>query len=60
MFSGFITPAPKLGMPFTCDSAMYTKSCGFRFRMWGHVCSMSGDVGGPQGVGVSMYALFVV
>jgi hypothetical protein len=56
---GLMSPAPKVGFPLTCEPCVYTKSCGFHFRLWDRISAMSGGVGGLTCVDVSVLALLL-
>ena len=51
---GLVTPALSVGLPFTCEPSVYTKSLGFHFLLWGLVCKFVVVVCECIGVGVSL------
>ena len=51
---GLVTPAPSVGLPFTCEPSVYTKSFGFHFLVWRLVYRLDVFVYRCTGMGISL------
>jgi hypothetical protein len=51
---GLKNPAPRVGLPLTCEPPVHTNSWGFHFRTRGLVCSIAVFVCEFSGAGVSV------